>query len=105
MVTLCKECSEEGIPQHKIHTQNWTIYFKVEPILCMVEECTSTRILESYFRAGLKIMSLLKEDASRKIAIMSDNFKPPKMVSLWSMAMEPATIAMEQGMKDNLEKT
>ena len=48
----------------------------------MVEECTSTRILKSCFRAGLKIISLLKEDASRKIAIMWDNFKPPKMVSL-----------------------
>jgi hypothetical protein len=62
----------------------------------MEEECTSTEILVSYLRAGSKIISLLKEDASWMIPIMWDNLKQSKMASLSKMAMEHATSATVQ---------
>ena len=64
-----------------------------------------TRKLASYLRAGLRKISLLKEDASRAMSIMWDNSELREMTRLSKRATEPATIATEQGTEVNGKMT
>ncbi len=78
----------------RICTMKKTVCFKVESMLCMAGECISIEILASYSRAGLKIISSLREDASWKITILLDLSKPLKKENLLSMETGQSTSVM-----------
>lgn len=65
----------------------------------MAEACTLTNQQGSFSRAGSKIISSLREDASKKILIMLDSSQLTKMRSSSKRAEAPTTLATAPDMK------
>ena len=105
MATSSRKSSGWKNPQTKIASLKITFWFCTVNSWCTAEDFTLTRKLASYLRAGLKKISLLKEDASWTMSIMWENSKLREMARLSKRAKEPATIATEQGTEVNGKMT